>query len=318
MKRIAPKPVPRAPARAPRARALTVAWLRAHPLPDPFATSDKEERGRVLVLGGSADVPGAVLLAGTAALHAGAGKLHIATARPVARQLAIGLPEAMVSPVPIDARGELASLPASIRAAAAETDALLLGPGMAPGRAANALVPKLLRKTSATACVIDAGAIGKGLRALPKGATAIVTPHAGEMAAATGLDRTDIEADPARVALAFASDYRCIVVMKGVPTHIATPAGELLRFSVRAPGLGTSGSGDVLAGLIAGLLARGTAALPAAAWGVWLHGRAGLALGESMGPVGYLARDLSPRVPALMQRACGGVAARSRSQQSRG
>lgn len=317
MKRTAPKPVPRAPARVARARALTVAWLRAHPLPDPFATSDKEERGRVLVLGGSADVPGAVLLAGTAALHAGAGKLHIATARPVARQLAIGLPEAMVSPVPIDARGELASLPASIQAAAAETDALLLGPGMAPGRTADALVAKLLRTTSA-ACVIDAGAIGKGLRALPKGSTAIVTPHAGEMAAATGLDRADIEADPARVALAFASDYRCIVVMKGVPTHIATPAGELLRFSVRAPGLGTSGSGDVLAGLIAGLLARGTAALPAAAWGVWLHGRAGLALGESMGPVGYLARDLSPRVPALMQRACGGVAARSRPQQSRG
>lgn len=286
-------------------------------MPDPFATSDKEERGRVLVLGGSVDVPGAVLLAGTAALHAGAGKLHIATARPVARQLAIALPEAMVSPVPIDARGELASLPASIRAAAAQTDALLLGPGMAPGRTADALVATLLRTTSA-ACVIDAGAIGKGLRALPKGATAIVTPHAGEMAAATGLDRADIEADPARVALAFASDYRCIVVMKGVPTHIATPAGELLRFSVRAPGLGTSGSGDVLAGVIAGLLARGTAALPAAAWGVWLHGRAGLALGESMGPVGYLARDLSPRVPALMQRACGGVAARSRSQQSRG
>ena len=317
MKRTAPKPVSRRPTRAPRARALTVAWLRAHPLPDPFATSDKEERGRVLVLGGSADVPGAVLLAGTAALHAGAGKLHIATARPVARQLAIGLPEAMVSPVPIDARGELASLPASIQAAATETDALLLGPGMAPGRTADALVAKLLRTTSA-ACVIDAGAIGKGLRALPKGATAIVTPHAGEMAAATGLDRADIEADPARVALAFASDYRCIVVMKGVPTHIATPAGELLRFSVRAPGLGTSGSGDVLAGLIAGLLARGTAALPAAAWGVWLHGRAGLALGESMGPVGYLARDLSPRVPALMQRACGGVAARSRAPRSRG
>lgn len=317
MKRTAPKPVPRAPARVARTRALTVAWLRAHPLPDPFATSDKEERGRVLVLGGSADVPGAVLLAGTAALHAGAGKLHIATARPVARQLAIALPEAMVSPVPIDARGELASLPASIRAAAAQTDALLLGPGMAPGRAADALVAKLLRTTSA-ACVIDAGAIGKGLRALPKGATAIVTPHAGEMAAATGLDRADIEADPARVALAFARDYRCIVVMKGVPTYIATPSGELLRFSVRAPGLGTSGSGDVLAGLIAGLLARGTAALPAAAWGVWLHGRAGLALGESMGPVGYLARDLSPRVPALMQRACGGVAARSRPPRSRG
>ncbi len=300
-----------------RPTALTQTWLRRHPLPDPFATEDKEDRGRVLVIGGSAKVPGAVLLGGKAALHAGAGKLHIATARSLAPSLAVTLPEAMVSPVPINAKGEIASLPATILGAAAETDALLLGPGMTRGSTTDALVAKLLRKTQA-GCVIDAGAIGKGLRALQDDTDCIVTPHAGEMAAATGMERRAIEAKPDRIAMEFASAYRCIVVMKGVPTFIATPVGNLLRFDIRAPGLGTSGSGDALAGIITGLLARGTPALAAAAWGVWLHGQAGMQLGRDVGPVGYLARDISAYVPALMERARGGAAARNRRARSAG
>lgn len=285
-----------------RPAALAQAWLRRHPLPDPHSTRDKEDRGRVLVVGGSAKVPGAVLLAGKAALHAGAGKLHIATAHPVAESLAITLPEAMVSPVPANARGELRALPAAIRTAVARTDALLVGPGMAPGRTADALAAALLQRSTA-ACVVDAGAIGTALRSLPDGVDCIVTPHAGEMAAATGLAREVVEAAPDRVALDFAQAFRCIVVMKGVPTYIATPDGELLRFCVRAPGLGTSGSGDALAGIITGLLARGTSALAAAGWGVWLHGQAGLQLGRDVGAVGYLARDISACVPGLMERA---------------
>lgn len=302
-----------------RPAALNRTWLRGHPLPDPFSTTDKEDRGRVLVIGGSTQVPGAVLLAGKAALHAGAGKLHVATARSVAQALAVTLPEAMVSPLPIDANGEIAALSGSIQSAAAKADALLIGPGMASGSATDALVARLLRKTtSLCACVIDAGAIGKGLRALPADVECIVTPHAGEMACATGLTREHIEADPAAVALDFARERRCIVVMKGMPTCIATPAGHALRIGVRAPGLGTSGSGDVLAGIIAGLLARGTRALPAACWGVWLHGQAGLRLGKRIGPVGYLAREISAEVPALMARASGAAATGKRRKRAAG
>ena len=291
-------------------------WLARHPLPDPFSTENKEERGRVLVVGGSAQVPGGVWLAGRAALHAGAGKLQVATTSSTAVPLAVRLPEAMVLALTEDPHGEIARVNAATFRVAREADAVLVGPGMGSQRSSRHLVCDVLAVVQCP-WVLDAAAIIEP-QAIARFGTGVVTPHAGEMAKAMGLERDEVEAGPLEIARDYASRAGCIVVMKGVPTQIATPAGELLRFSVRAPGLGTSGSGDVLAGLIAGLLARGTAALPAAAWGVWLHGRAGLALGESMGPVGYLARDLSPRVPALMQRACGGVAARSRSQQSRG
>lgn len=282
--------------------ALNRAWLRKHPLPDPFATEDKEGRGRVMVVGGSARVPGAVLLAGKAALHAGAGKLHIATAKPVAQALAIALPEAMVSPLPVGARGEISGIPPMLAKDIADTDALLIGPGMSPSRTTEALVTRLLRNTHGV-CVLDAGAISaRGLSARPDGVSCIVTPHAGEMAAATGLDRDEVEAEPLRVARIFAREFGCIVAMKGVPTYIVS-AEIALRFEIAAPGLGTSGSGDVLAGLIAGLLARGTEPFTAIAWGVWLHGQAGLALAKREGPVGYLARDISAMVPALLRSA---------------
>ncbi len=285
--------------------AITAAWLRKHPLPDPFATEDKEGRGRVLVVGGSARVPGAVLLAANACLHAGAGKLHVATAAPVAQALAIALPEAMVSPMSARADGEIAALPAAILEAASQSDALVIGPGMSSGRASQSVATRLLRN-AAGPCVLDAGAIAgatAGMHARGSGAApCIITPHAGEMASLTGLAREAVEADPVRIARQVASECNCIVVMKGVPTHIVAPQGAVLRFQVRAPGLGVSGSGDVLAGLIGGLLARGATPLVAAAWGVWLHGQAGVALAQQFGPVGYLARDISAQVPRLMQR----------------
>ena len=200
-----------------RPASLDLAWLRAHPLPDPFSTRHKEDRGRVLVVGGSAKVPGAVLLAGKAALHAGAGKLHIATARSLAQSLAVTLPEAMVSPVPIDAKGEIASLPPAIMAAAGDSDALLVGPGMASNRTTGSLVARLLRKAGGS-CVLDAGAIAAVTRALPETLECVVTPHAGEMAAVTGMAREAIEAASAQVALAFAREHGCLCLLYTSPS----------------------------------------------------------------------------------------------------
>ena len=283
------------------------AWLKDHPLPDPFATESKEERGRVLVVGGSAQVPGGVWLAGRAALHAGAGKLQVATTSSTAVPLAVRLPEARVIAMTEDPNGEIARVNAATFQTAREADGVLIGPGMGGQRSARRLVCDVLAGLECP-WVLDAAAIVEP-RAIARFRNGVVTPHAGEMAKAMGMEREAVEADPLAAARDYACSAGCVVVMKGVPTHVVDADGTALEHEVLAPGLGTSGSGDVLAGVIAGLVARGAEPLVAAAWGVWLHAQAGLALGARVGPVGYLAREISPEVPRLMD---AGLAAQAR------
>ena len=289
------------------------AWLADNPLPDPFQTENKEARGQILVVGGSAQVPGAPWLAGRAALHAGAGKLHVATTASTAIPLAVRLPEAKVTPLTEDPHGEIARANVATIEAARNADGVLIGPGMGRRRATSRLVSDLLAVARA-GWVLDAGAILEAQEIASFVPCGVVTPHAGEMASATGLTREEVEADPLQVARGFAQQAGCVVVMKGVPTHVVAPDGPNLEYLVEAPGLGTSGSGDVLAGLIAGLIARGAKPITAAAWGVYLHGEAGRELGRRVGPVGYLAREISPEVPRLMH---AGVQDAPRSRDSR-
>lgn len=93
-----------------------------------------------------------------------------------------------------------------------------------------------------------------------------------------------------------------MVLVKGVISHVVHPDGRAWTYNGGAPGLGVSGSGDVLAGIVGGLLARGAAPLTALLWGVWLHGEAGAALGRSIGPIGFLAREIADQVPVLLPR----------------
>jgi NAD(P)H-hydrate repair Nnr-like enzyme with NAD(P)H-hydrate dehydratase domain len=128
----------------------------------------------------------------------------------------------------------------------------------------------------------------------------ILTPHAGEMAHLSGLPKEIIAEAPLAVAMEAAERWNACVALKGAPTFIAMPDGQSWRFDGGSPGLGTSGSGDTLAGLIGGLAARGLPPLQACAWGVLLHARAGDVLARRAGPLGYLARELPAEVPALM------------------
>jgi NAD(P)H-hydrate repair Nnr-like enzyme with NAD(P)H-hydrate dehydratase domain len=129
----------------------------------------------------------------------------------------------------------------------------------------------------------------------------ILTPHAGEMAHLTGRSKEALQETPQQVAMRQAKAWNAVVALKGPTTCIARPDGECWTHTSHAPGLGTSGSGDVLAGIIAGLAARGAAPEQALAWGVALHARAGRALAERVGTVGFLARELSAQVPGLMR-----------------
>ena len=127
----------------------------------------------------------------------------------------------------------------------------------------------------------------------------MITPHYGEMAELCNCAKEQIAADPGRIALAVAKQFDVIVVLKGATTHVANPAGKLWVYRGGSIGLGTSGSGDVLAGVIAGLVAQGAAAEQAAVWGVVLHGEAGTALTKRIGEIGFLAREIADEIPGI-------------------
>ena len=284
--------------RTPRAaREVTPALLRAWPLPSEDDSDSKEDRGRVLVVGGSTQVPGSVALAGTAALRAGAGKLQVATARDAALPLAIAIPEALVMPLACDPRGDIVQASAQLRDAAVRARSIAIGSGM-PSTRASCNVARALLQVATGTVLLDAGALGAcvdGGNAPP-----ILTPHAGEMARLTGDGVDEVIANAAEVASRFAAGRNAIVVLKGPTTHVAHPDGRAWVHRGGVVGLGTSGSGDVLAGIIAGLAARGAAPEQAAVWGVWLHARAGRRLSRRVGTVGFLAREIAAEVPSLL------------------
>jgi hydroxyethylthiazole kinase-like uncharacterized protein yjeF len=277
---------------------LVARLLRSMPLPDP--DGGKEQRGRVLVIGGSSRVPGAVLLAGTGALRAGAGKLQVATAQDVAPSFALAVPEALVLGLPVDAQGNITRGSAALDDALGGCDAALIGSGMSPTPATATLVQRVARHARGL-LVIDAGALSPELRA-PPGRPFVLTPHAGEMAKLCGREKEQVEQQPQALARAFARRTRSVLVLKGATTYIAAPDGRLWIHPGGCHGLGTSGSGDVLAGLIAGLAARCGDPVQAALWGVFAHGEAGRALEASMGSLGFLAREIATPVPGILDR----------------
>ncbi|GJE12194.1 MULTISPECIES: NAD(P)H-hydrate dehydratase [Methylobacterium] len=287
---------------------LTAARLKERPLPVPQEGS-KDERGSALVLGGSASVPGAALLAGVAALRAGAGKLKIATVGSAAMGMALAVPEAMVIGLPETAEGGVDGAGAAecLRKAAKGCDALLVGPGLMENGPTTALAVELLEALPSAAFILDAAAVC-GLAAHAdqirrhKGRV-VITPHAGEMAQLLDRSRDAVEADPLDAARTAANLLQAVVVMKGARTWIVDPEGARWLYEGGGVGLATSGSGDALAGIVVGLLARGVAPLNAALWGVFLHGEAGKRLAASVGPIGFLARELSAAVPGLLREA---------------
>jgi hydroxyethylthiazole kinase-like uncharacterized protein yjeF len=278
--------------------------LDAHPLP-PIVDGGKESKGRILIIAGSREVPGATLLTATAAMRAGAGKLRIATVASIAPQVAIAMPEAKVVALPEHRDGGFArSAVARIAHEAADADAIVAGPGMAHGHNCKRIADALLRAPARLA--LDAALLHSlspleeeelGRAILP-----LLLPHSGELAALLGADEEEVVTHPVRCGLRAAQLYRSIVLVKGVTSHVVHPDGRSWTFGGGAPGLGVSGSGDVLAGIVGGLLSRGADPLAALLWGVWLHGEAGAALARKVAPIGFLAREIADEVPALLPR----------------
>jgi hydroxyethylthiazole kinase-like uncharacterized protein yjeF len=285
-----------------RARDLTRAALRAFPLPRQ-ADSGKEGHGRLLVLAGNRQVPGAAILCATAALRSGAGKVRVATVASVAPGIALQIPEALVVPLTESRDGNCArSSVREVKQQASGADAIVAGPGIRQGNVTAMIAKALL--ASCRPLALDAGL----LHILPRLASEcraasvapVLLPHSREMAALLGMAEEQVAADRLAAAHSAAEHYRAYVLAKGADSHIAAPDGRAWTFRGGAPGLGVAGSGDTLAGVVGALLARGAEPLTALLWGVLLHGEAGEALSRKVGPVGFLARELPGEIPALL------------------
>ena len=280
--------------------ALLAGW-RPPPIPDD---SDKELRGGVMVLAGGAQVAGATLLTATAALRAGAGKLKIAAPASLAPGLALAMPEARVMPAPETPAGELSPEAAdAIAESLQHSDAAVIGPGMLDEGAAGELALRLI-EGEGPAMVVDAAAMA-GLMDDPARAgrlhgRLVLTPHAGEMASLLDCSKEEVAADGVGLARRAAAALKAVSVLKGAVTVIVSPDGTAWRHAEGLAGLATSGSGDVLAGIIAGLMARGCSPAQAAVWGVAVHARAGRRLSARIARLGFLARELLGEIAPVL------------------
>ena len=283
------------------------AFLRRHPLPDPSGNGGKHDRGTVLVVGGTIETPGALLLAGLAALRVGAGRLQIAAPRTVAPLLAVQVPEAQVIGLAAHPSGTVRPSQ-RLADAMASADAVLIGPGLGEEEAGSVLLDAAVTALAdgSGALVIDAGslaALGSApdrIRALADRVVAI--PNPGEAIALAGNgaggveDRDDDE--PATVEQ-LVRTLGCTVALRGPETWVASPSQPVAVERCGPVGLATSGSGDVLAGMVTGHLARGADPFSAVAWAVHLHARAGSDLVHGGPELGLLARELLDVLPTV-------------------
>lgn len=282
-------------------RLITPMMLRAWPLPEPSGT--KYSRGQVVVVGGARSTPGAAMLAGVAALRVGAGRLTLAVAQSVAAMVAVSVPESGVVGLPEDASGRVTGQDAGslLEREVGRADALLVGPGLDDADGTRLLLEQMLAVAPSTLPILlDAyGATvvsSLGADALDRLAGRVVlTPNEAELAYVVGQDDLD-EDDVLAAAQEVAHRHRAVVACQG---YVFSPQG-VWRVSTGDTGLGTSGSGDVLAGAISGLLSRGASREQACVWGVHAHAAAGDALAARLGRVGYLAGELLPELPLVL------------------
>lgn len=285
-----------------RCRKLDIQELRRHPLPK-VVEGDKNSHGQLLVIAGTREIAGAASICANAAMRAGSGKISIATVASVAPQLAMAVPEARVVAISETREGGFAhSAVAKLTDLASEHDAVVAGPGMSPTRVATSLAAALcaIRRPLALDAALLHGLAPAAEHARAADIPPILLPHSGEMASLLGCSAEKVEANPLTCGREAARRYEAFVLVKGPESHVVTPGGDAWKYRGGGPGLGISGSGDTLAGILGGLLARGAGPLEALLWSVWLHGEAGASLARKIGPIGFFAREIAGEVPALL------------------
>ena len=285
---------------------ITPEWVRSA-LPRRSADAHKGTFGRTLVVAGSERYGGAAYLASMGAARSGAGLVTLAASESLLRVVAPKLIEVTTLPLPAEDGALSSDAPEVLLAEARDYQALLVGCGLGRSRDASRLVQQTLmtHRYPGTPLVLDADALNM-LAEQPEWwaglyGDAVVTPHPGEMSRLTGLPTAEVNAHRMVLAEQYAAQWGVTVVLKGAYTVVASPEGSVRVSPFANPALATAGTGDVLAGVIAGLVAQGASTFDAAACGVYLHGAAGEQARQAMGDAGVLASDLLPLIPAAMR-----------------
>jgi len=281
-------------------------------LPDGFRLPDRPRDGHkgtfgtVVVLAGSQGYTGAAYLTSMGAARSGAGIVRLMVAQSIYPILAEKCTEVVVGPIPEISPGVLghAALSAVLRGFTGAASGIA-GPGIGRDTSTRRLIEDLLPKVTVP-LVLDADALNllaEDRSILPKLSPDIVlTPHPAEFGRLANMDTGAVQKDRRGIASRFAKTWNKVVVLKGAGTVIAAPDGRITLNPIATPALASGGTGDVLAGLIAGLMAQKLPAFEAAVTGVHIHSLAGMDLEASVGQAGVLASDLLPQIPRVMER----------------
>ena len=288
---------------------LNARWVRER-LPDRPSDANKGTFGRLLVVAGSRQYVGAPRLAALGALRSGAGLVTVACPASAQPMIASGLTEATFLPLSAGGpqQGSVAAEAATEVASALERyDALLLGPGLGQGASQESFVRQLLTSIpeGGPPVLIDADGLNN-LAKLPRWwerieARCILTPHPGEQSRLTRQPIDSIQRDRLASAREASEHFKQTLVLKGAYSIIASPDGRAAINPYANAALASAGTGDVLAGTIAGLLAQGLAPFEAAACGTYLHAAAAQGLKPEFGDAGMLAGDLLPELPRTLR-----------------
>ena len=276
-------------------------------LPPRKPDTHKGDVGHVLIVGGSVGLSGAAALAAAGALRTGAGLVTLGVPKSLHDPMVEKLPsEVMLSPLPETSKGGLSvQAYAPILELIEKRDVVAIGPGLSQQAETKELARRLIIKI-VKPLVVDAdglNALAEDLavlnrRPLPM----IITPHPGEMGRLAKLSAEEVQSDRERIAVEFAKKYRVIVVLKGHQTVIASFDGTVAVNTTGNPGMATGGSGDVLTGVIAALLAQKLQPFDAARLGVYLHGLAGDVAAKERGEIGLIASDVADRIPQAIRQ----------------
>lgn len=293
---------------------LTKEWVRER-LPVRSKDANKGTFGKVLIIAGSESFVGAPYLAAAAAYRVGAGLVTLATISLVQKIIGKKIPEVTFLILPEEngaisnlATGILSGKLSELNLSQENTrNIILIGPGLT--KKPFKFVNEIFKLNGLQRLLID----GDGLNILSEikywwkdfkrhDVKTILTPHLGEMARLTGLSIDKIKQDRLNIARSYATKWRQVLVLKGANTVIASPVGEILVSPFANPVLSTAGTGDVLVGIIAGLMAQGLKPFDASGVGVYLQGLGGEMVSKEIGHAGMLASDLLPLLPKIIKK----------------